>query len=126
MRNDRGDVILGFFTKIAVVLSVFAVIGFDAVSIGVAHMNTQDTANTAAQSGADAWNANHDADYALHAAAEVASEHGMTVDVKAFRIDKDGTVHVRLTKDATTLLLYRTGKTKKWAHVTATGHGRAE
>lgn len=123
--NDRGGVIVGYFTKIAVVLAVFALFAFDAVSVGVAKMNAQDTANEAAAAGSDSWSTDHNRTSAFRAAEDVAAEHGATVDPKSFHVAADGTVTLRLDKDATTVLLYRTRKTKGWAHVSATGHGRS-
>lgn len=114
-----------YFTKIAVFLAVFGVLCFDSVSVGVAKMNLADTATEAAQMGAESWNQDHNRTLAFKAAADFASEHGADIQTKTFRIDADGTVWVTLDKDATTLVLYRIGATKKWVHSTATGHGRA-
>jgi Flp pilus assembly protein TadG len=124
-RNETGGVIVGYFAKIIVVLGVFAVFAFDAVSVGVAKMNVQDVATEAAQAGAESWTQYHNRTSAFRAVAEVAAEHGTTVVTKSFRITEDGTVYVSLEKDAATMLLYRTSRTKTWAHVSATGHGRA-
>lgn len=124
MRGDRGDVILGWFTKIAVVLALFGVMTFDAVSVGVAKMNASDTAGEAAGFGADAWSQSHDVKAAYQAAEAYAEEHGATIDPKTFVIDPDGTVHVTLVHEATTLLLYRTKTTKKWTRIVATGARR--
>jgi hypothetical protein len=125
MRGDRGDVILGWFTKIAVVLGLFGLVGFDAVSVGVAKMNAQDTADTAAGIGSDAWNSSHDVRQAYKAAVEYADEHNAHIAAKSFTVAQDGTVRLTLTTDATTVLLYRTKTTKKWTHVVATGARRS-
>jgi hypothetical protein len=125
MRGDRGDVLLGWFTKVALVLGLFGIVSFDAVSVGVAKMNAQDTAASAAAAGAEAWSESHNLQRAYRAASAYADEHGGTIDPKAFSIDSNGTVSVRMDKDATTLLLYRTKTTKKWAHVSATAARRA-
>lgn len=124
MRGDRGDVILGWFTKIALVLGLLALVGFDAVAVGVAHVNVQDTAGDAASEAASMWNNTHDVRQAYRAAQAYAEKHNATVPPKSFTIDRDGTVHLRLEKDATTLLLYRTKTTKRWTHVTGTGTRR--
>ena len=125
MRDDRGDVILGWFTKIAVVLALFGLVTFDAVSVGIAKMNASDNAAEAAGFGADAWSQTHDVRSAYQAASAYAEEHGSTIDPKKFVIDADGTVHVTLTHEATTLLLFRTKSTKKWTVIVATGARRA-
>ncbi len=123
--NDRGGVIVGYFTKIAAVIAVFAIVSFDAVSVGVTRMNAQDTASEAAQAGAESWLQDHNSRLAFQAAEAYAEEHDAVLDPKGFSIDHDGTVHVRMEKDATTVLLYRTAKTKTWAHVVVTGSGKA-
>lgn len=125
MRNDRGGVIVGYFTKIALTIGIFAIVCFDAVSVGVARVSVEDTAKGAAAAGAEAWNSSKNSGFALRAAADYAEDHGGQVDAKTFRIDADGTVTVSVTKQATTLLLYRTKKTEKWTQVEATGKHRA-
>lgn len=123
--DERGGVIVGYFTKIAVVLAVFALCAFDAVAVGVAHMSAQDVANEAAIAGADSWSNYHNRTQAYRAAEAVAEGHDATIDPKTFQARTDGTVTLVLAKDANTMLLYRTKTTKKWTHVTATGHGKS-
>lgn len=125
MHGDRGDVILGWFTKIALVFVLFGLVIFDGVSVGVAKVNIQDTANDAATEAADMYAQTHDAREAYKAAASYASLHDATVLPKSFAVARDGTVTLRVEKDATTLLIYRTKTTKKWAHVAASGSGRS-
>ena len=125
MRNDLGGVIVGYFTKIALVLSIFAIISFDAVSVGVARIGVEDIARDAAVAGADAWNTTKDSNYAYRAALDEAEAHGATIADKSFSVAPDGAVTVTVEKDATTLLLYRTKKTDKWTHVKATATGRS-
>jgi hypothetical protein len=125
MRNEHGGVIVGYFTKIALVLTVFAVVCFDAVSVGVARVGVEDIARSAAVEAAEAWNNTRDRSYAFKAASDYAESHGATIVRKSFRIDEEGVVSLTVEKEATTLLLYRTKKTAPWAQVSATGTGRA-
>ena len=124
MRGDRGDVILGWLTKVALVLGLLGVIGFDAVSVGVTNMNAADMASSAAGLAAEEWNASKNVNRAYRAASSYVEEHGGTLATKDFRIEPDGTVRLRMEKDATTILLYRTKTTKKWTHVVAEGSRR--
>ena len=48
-----------------------------------------------------------------------------TVDAKSFTVDADGTVHLKISRTATTLVLYRIGPLKKLAHVEQTAAGRS-
>jgi hypothetical protein len=125
MQDDRGDVILGWLIKVSLVLGLLGLSLFDAVSVAVTTMNAQDAAGTAARLGADEWAGSHNLQSAYNAASAFAEEHGASVGPKDFWIDPDGTVHARMVKDATTVLLYRTKATKKWAHVVANGTRRA-
>ncbi|HWL36045.1 MAG TPA: hypothetical protein VNQ77_07605 [Frankiaceae bacterium] len=125
MRNDRGGVIVGYFTKITMVLLVFSVLCFDAVSVGAARIGVEDTARAAASEGAEAYAQTKSVAAAYKAAVETAEEHGATVVKKTFKVDAEGVVSLRVEKEATTLLLYRTKKTSTWAQVGASSRGRA-
>lgn len=125
MRNDRGGVIVGYFTKITLVLVVFSVLCFDAVSVGAARVGVEDTARSAASEGAEAYAQTKSVAAAYKAAVDAAEERGGTVVKKSFAVDADGTVTLRVEKEATTLLLYRSKKTSKWAQVGASSRRRA-
>ena len=125
MRNDRGGVIVGYFTKIALVLSVFSLLCFDAVSVGTARIGVEDTAKGAARAAAEQYNETHNPATAYSAAVRYADEHDAKVDKKSFTVADDGTVSVTVSQEATTLLVFRIKKTAKWAHVTATASTKA-
>lgn len=125
MRNDRGGVIVGYFTKVALTIAVFALVSFDAVAVGVARVDVEDVARSAAVAGAEAWNSTKNTAEAYRAALDEAERGGGTIPEKAFTVSPEGVVTVTVEKEATTLLLYRTKKTGKWAHVSATASGRA-
>lgn len=124
MGNDHGTVIVGFFAKIAVTLTLFAIVCFDAVSVGVTKIGVEDTARNAARAGSEAWVQSKDVNRAFKAAADYAEDHGATISRKSFVVDRNGKVTVTVSKEATTLLLFRTKKTAEWTKVTATGSGR--
>lgn len=124
MRGDRGDVILGWFVKLTLAIVGIGLLLFDGVSVGVTSMSVSDQAATAAGLGADTWNTTHDVKAAYREALDYVEQHGGTIPKHGFTIDPDGTVHVRVDKEATTVLLYRTGATKKWTHVSASGARR--
>ena len=120
LSGDRGDVIVGWFTKIALVLAVVGVIGFEATSIGVAHVRTQDLAKEAAREGSREWQRSHDIQRAYQAADAVALEDAGTIDPDKFIVADDGSVTVTVNKEASSLLLYRVRATKKWTKVRET------
>ena len=125
MRNDRGGVIVGYFSKIAVTFTIVAVVGFDAVSVGVAKFKVEDTAKATAAAAAERWNESKNANLAYRAAVNYAEASGVTVDHKSFSIAPDGRVTLTVTKEATTLLLFRTKKTDGWTVASAEASAKA-
>ena len=125
MRNERGSVIVGYFTKIAVVIGIFAIFAFDAVAVGVARIGVEDIARDAASAGAESWESSHNTTAAYRAALDEAERHGATIADKSFSIARDGAVTLTVEKEATTLVLYRNEKTSGWTQVSATATRRA-
>lgn len=115
---------LGWLTRIVVVLAVLGVVGYDAISVAVAHVDATDLANRAANAASAQWQASHDIHAAYDAAAEVAATSGATVLTGAFSAETDGTVELTVRKQATTVLLDRIGPLRSWATVSAHGEGR--
>ena len=124
LSGDRGDIIVGWFAKIAVVLAIVGVLGFEATSIGVAHVQTADLAKSAARAGSREWQRSKDIQRAYDAAEAVALAEAGTVDPKSFKVDPDATVTLTVEKEASTLLLYRVGATKKWTKIRETAQGK--
>ncbi|HVF20707.1 MAG TPA: hypothetical protein VNA14_10740 [Mycobacteriales bacterium] len=122
--EDRGDVIIGWFTKVAIVLSLLGVIGFEATSIGVAHVQTQDLAKAAAREGSREWQKSKDVQRAYQVADAVAVAENGSIDPTEFIVAADGSVTVTVEKEASSLLLYRLGATKKWTEVRETAEAK--
>jgi hypothetical protein len=122
--REAGDIILGWLTRIVVGIAIAGVVAFDGVSIGVAHISTIDDANTAARAASRSWYQDHDIAKALQAAQDVAAEHAETVVANSLRIDPDGTAHLELEHDATTLVVRHVSALHSWAAVKADGSGR--
>jgi hypothetical protein len=126
LHDERGTIIVGWLTKVALVLTLVGITGFDVISVATTKMSAADNATNAAREGAQTFNDTRgDVQEAYLAALDYAEEHGATIEPEDFTVADDGTVHVRLTKTATTLVFYRTGTTKKWAHVVAEASGKA-
>src|SRR3954452_22506249 len=123
---ERGDIVLGWPTKLAVIFGIAGIILFDAISVGVTYVNVADQATSAALEASDTWNATKDVQKTYLTAVETAkaADANNVVDAKTFRVDPDGTVHVRISRSATTLVLYRVGAAKHLADVTQDGEGR--
>lgn len=124
--RERGDIILGWLTKLVIGISLVGVVAFDGVSIGVAHVSTVDDANSAALAASHAWQSNnHSMTIALQAAEDTAAQHGETVVDNSLTFDSDGTAHLAVQREATTLVVRHIHALRSWIEVTASGSGRA-
>jgi len=122
---DRGDIFLGWLLRLALVLVLLGVLGYDALSIGTTRMDAADLATRSAIAASTSWNAHHDVRLAYAAAQAVAEGSGATVLPDSFAIDADGTVHLTVREKANTLLVRRIGPIRDWAWTQVTGEGRS-
>ncbi|HWF42234.1 MAG TPA: hypothetical protein VN683_09135 [Acidothermaceae bacterium] len=124
---DAGDVILSWLTRVVLVIAATAVVGFDGLSIAVAHVSAQDDANSAAVAAATAWVSDKGAlAPTMLAAQNSAAQHNETVIPRSLTVDPDGTVHLKLERDATTLVIRHIGPLRSWATVIVKGSGKAD
>ena len=124
---DRGDIVVGWLTKITVVLAVAGLFLFDAISIGTTAMNLSDQGGYAAREASDKWQQTQNLQEAYLAAVAAATEQNPAnvVNPKTFRIDPDNTVHLTVSRTATTIVLYRWGRTAEWAELERQAAGRS-
>lgn len=123
--GDRGDVIIGWLGRVVLVLAVFALLAFDSIALVVAHVAVHDDGVEAVTAAAESYKAKPDLQLAYNQAAKTAEGHGDTVETATFSADPDGTVHLRIHRKATTLVLYRISPLAHYADVSATASGRA-
>lgn len=125
--RDQGDVILSWLSRIVLVLAITAVIGFDGLSIAVAHLSATDDANTAATAASAAWRTDKGAlAPTLLAAQTSAAQHDETVLPASLSVASDGTVRLRLQRHATTLVVHHVGPISSWADVIVKGSGKSD
>ena len=124
--RDQGDVILSWLTRIVVGIALTAVVGFDSLSIAVTHVSTDGRRERGRACGRTGVRAPATATrpQPLAAAEAAADQHGETVVPDSLRIDPDGTVHLQLTHEATTMVVRHLGPLRSWAEVNANGSGR--
>jgi hypothetical protein len=124
---DRGDIVLGWLTRIVVVLGLAGIGLFDAISIGTTAVNLSDQGSYAAREASEVWQSTHSVQKAYDAAVEVATEQNPTnsIDTGSFRISEDNTVHLRIRREATTLILFRWDRTARWAQLEREAAGRS-
>lgn len=125
--RDRGDIVLGWLTRIVVVLAVAGLGLFDAISVGTTAVSLSDQGNFAAREASEVWQSTDSVQAAYDAAVASATEANPqnVVDPKTFTIDTDNTVHLTVSRTATTILLYHWGRTATWAELTRSGKGRS-
>jgi hypothetical protein len=125
--GDRGDIVLGWLTRLVVILGLSGIVLFDAISIGVTSVNVADQGSYAAREASETWQTTKDLQQTFLRASAVASEGdpANVVDPASFRVDKDNTVHLRISRTATTLVLYRIGPLEDLAEVGSQVSGRS-
>lgn len=120
-RGDAGGIVLGWLVKLAAVLLLVGLAGFDAISVGVAHLNGSDDANTAASAAAQQWQTSHNLDQTLLAAENAITNPDEQVLPQSLSVAANGTVTLSLRRKTTTLLMYRIGPLKKYTVIIAKG-----
>jgi hypothetical protein len=109
--TDSGAVRVGYVTRLAVVLAIIGVFGYDGVSILAVHISASSDANNAADAASANWQQTHNVTLAYQAAsAEVAAHHERVLTCPTcFSIAADNTAHVEVRRTAHTLLFSRIG-----------------
>lgn len=123
MGGDRGDIVLGWLTKLVVILGVLGVVGFDLIAVGQAHIQASDRASTAARAASDAYQSSKNVQQAYDAAFATLVD-GDTIETTTFVVAQDGSVRLRLHHEAVTLLVEKIGPLASQAKVSATGEAQ--
>jgi hypothetical protein len=121
-RDDRGDIILGWFIRVAVFLLFLGILAFEGLSLVTARINGTDLAQQAAGEAAEAFQSRRTEEAAYAAAEEFAIEHDAELNPDKFVVSTDGAVDLEIKTTATTLFLFRTDATAKWAVVRSSAH----
>jgi hypothetical protein len=123
--NERGSIVLGWITKLLVGFALAGVVLFDAMSVGTTYSSVADQGSFAARQASDTWSSTRDLQKAYVMASTTATESNPlnVIDPKTFRVDPNGTVHLKITRTATTLVLYRIGPLKHFGVVEQDAHG---
>jgi hypothetical protein len=127
LSDDNGGIVLGWLTRIAVIIGVAGLGLFDAISIGSTAATVSDQGSIAAMQASEAWQATKSVQQAYDAAVASATEQNPddVVATKDFLIDEDGTVHLTVSRTATTLIIYRIGAIKSWADISRQASGKS-
>lgn len=108
MVRDRGDILLGWLTRVVVALAVVAVIGIDAVTVAMATVSIQDQANTAAAAARDDYATHHNTQQAYRAALASAHEGDPSDVIRPadFRVTAQGTVTLVVSRPIHTVVAH--------------------
>lgn len=118
--NDRGDIVLGWLTKLTVVLAALGVLGFDAISLTTARFQAEDHAQAAVREARDAYRGSNNLQAAYDAAVAEVAQHGDTIDPQTFSIGADGRVTLTLHRKAATMLVEKVPQLRHWTEVQQT------
>ena len=121
--RDEGAIVLGWLTKLIVVLAVLGVLAYDGISILTANISTSDRANTLASEAADDVKGMKDINKAYAVIVAEAEEHGDTIEPQDFRVGPDGHVTLVLRTDAASVWMTHVAPLRHLLKVHATGEG---
>lgn len=109
--------VVGWLTRVIVVLSILGILGFDGIALGVGHFDADDDGTRAAQAAATSWKQSHDIDAATTAA--INSLGGSeTLVPGSLTITPDGTAHMKVRRKVTTLVVRYIPGLKKATNLT--------
>ncbi len=125
--DDAGSIVIGWLTKIAVIAAIVGLAGFDALSLLVTRIGVVDQGEFAARTASETWKNTKNVQTAYETALDTVTQAnvGNDIDAKTFEIDEDGTVHLRVDREATTLVLHRIGRLREWTTISEPASGRA-
>ena len=118
--GDRGDIVLGWLTKLAVTLAVLGVVGFDAIALGTAQFQAEDHAQTAARAAVESYRADKNLQKAYDAALAEVAPDGDTLDAAAFTAAPDGSITLTLRQQVPTLVMEKIGPLRHYSTVLRT------
>ncbi len=111
---------LGWLTKLVVVLSALGLVGFDLIAVVQGRVLAEDRAGTAARAAADSYQSSRSTQQAYDAAyATLIGDD--SIETTTFRVGPDGAVSLRLHHHSTTLLLEKIGPLAGQADAVGTG-----
>jgi hypothetical protein len=108
LREERGDMVVGWLVRIVIILAVLAVIGYDAITTIQAQITVRDQASSAAVAGYDnyAWSHNVEAAYQAALAAAHSSNTADVIVPSDFVISSDGSVTLKMSRPVHTVFAH--------------------
>lgn len=119
--RDAGTIVIGWLVKIALVLAVVGIVGFDSIAIASGHLNTTDDANSAASAAAAEYQSSHSVQSALVAAKAAVTNPNEVLIANTLTINPDGSATVVVERTITTLVMNHFGPLKKYTDIKVRG-----
>lgn len=120
--GDAGSIVLGWLTKLTLVMAGFGLVAFDGISLVTTHFTAADKAGEAARAAsAECVSSKGNVQRSYDAAYAVALEAGDAIDTEGFSCLVDGAVRLTYRREAATLIMEKVGPLKKYTTITATG-----
>jgi Flp pilus assembly protein TadG len=125
--GDGGGIVLGWLTRLTLVLAIVGLVAFDGISIVTSRLSLEDVGNQAARSASETWQRTHDIRAALASAQQTASESNADTGVvtDSLSVDPDGTAHLTVTRQASTLVAHYIPPMRAWCDLRVEGTGRS-
>jgi len=115
--HESGSIVVGWLARITLVLAGLGLVGFELLSIAVAHVTVQDIAAQSAEAAQATWADSGNPALAYQAAAAAAESSGASIPKRSFVVNSDGSMTFVVDKTATTLVVYRIGPLAHLAHI---------
>ena len=112
--DERGEILKSWVLQLAVVLAVVGFIGYEVISIGMAHLSLDDDAREVAASVRNAYGGGS-VDDAIEAGRTTAQRHDIEV-MGVIEVEQPPEIVFDLRKQASTLLVHRIGPLEGMTH----------
>lgn len=110
---------LGWLTRLTLVMSVFGVLAFDAFALTAGRFGAEDNAQAAARAASQAYRTPADLQRAYDAAYAVVAADGDRIEAPSFSITPEGRVTLVLRRTVPTLLVEKISPLRRWADIEA-------
>lgn len=124
MDSDRGDIVLGWLTKLVATLGLLGIVGFDLISLGAARFSAEDHAQSAARAASAAYRSPTDLQAAYDAAVAEVAGHGDAIDPQSFAVSPDGRITLTLHRTASTIVVEKVAALRPLAQIERTVSAR--
>lgn len=106
LAEDSGSLVLGWLLRMSLGIGLMGVVAFDGLSVAVTRINAIDDASTAAAAAADVLRGQpRNLNAAYKASLVAARDAGASIVSDSWYVERDGSVHLTLQKQASTVVL---------------------